>query len=120
MFSAIVNDHVYNPRNVGPLETATHEGVAGVPGDGPYMVLQFEVGAGKIVRAAYQTYGCPGAIACGSMTAQVLTGRTIEQALRLEEKDLVLLLGGLPEGKEHCPQLAIQALRKALTRSEIP
>src|SRR5579871_3971983 len=119
MFSAIVNDHVYNPRNVGPLETATHEGVAGVPGDGPYGPA-IRGGGGKIVRAAYQTYGCPGAIACGSMTAQVLTGRTIEQALRLEEKDLVLLLGGLPEGKEHCPQLAIQALRKALTRSEIP
>jgi nitrogen fixation NifU-like protein len=116
MFSAIVQDHVANPRNVGPLETATHEGVAGVVGDGPYMVLWFEVEDGQIRRAAYKTYGCPSAVACGSITAQALTGRTVEQALRLTAQDILRLLGGLPEGREHCAVLAQEAVAKAFPK----
>ncbi len=114
MWSDVVLDHVSNPRNAGPLETATHRGVAGVPGDGPYMILWLEVVDGQIVRATYDTYGCPAAVACGSMTAQVITGRRLDQALKLTARDLVLLLKGLPEGKGHCPELAIQALTIAL------
>lgn len=114
MFSAIVLDHFHNPRHVGPLEAATHQGVAGSPGDGPYLILWFVVEEDVIQQAAYQTYGCPAAIASGSMTATLLVGRTVEQALNLTATDLMLLLGGLPEGKEHCAQLAITALTNAL------
>lgn len=114
MFSAIVLDHFHNPRNVGPLETATHQGVAGVPGDGPYMLFWLEIEDNSIVRAAYGTYGCPAAVASGSMVAALITGRSPEQASLLTREDLIRLLGGLPEGKEHCPQLAIQALTSAL------
>jgi nitrogen fixation NifU-like protein len=87
--------------------------VAGIPGDGPYMLLWFEVVQGVIVRASYDTYGCPAAVACGSMTAEVLIGRTPEQALLLQPHDLILLLCGIPEGRAHCPQLAIEALKNA-------
>ena len=116
MFSPIVLDHVNCPRHLGPLETATHTGAAGTPGDGPYLILWFVVEEGVIQQSAYQTYGCPAAIASGSLTATVLIGRTVEQALRLTASDLMLLLGGLPEGKEHCAQLAITALTRALKR----
>ena len=53
MFSATVLEHTARPRNVGELETATHHGIAGVPGDGPYMHLWFEVEEGVIQRASY-------------------------------------------------------------------
>jgi nitrogen fixation NifU-like protein len=113
MFNAFVLDHVANPRNVGPLETATHQGVAGIPGEGPYMLLWFEVTEERICRAAYQTFGCPAAMASGSLTAELLTGRTIAQALTLTAADIIRLLHGLPEGKEDCPQLVIAALKNA-------
>lgn len=94
---------------------ATHEGTAGSPGDGPYMILQFDVAeSGEVNGAAWQTYGCPSAVASGSMICELATGRSVEVILKLEAADLMRLLGGLPEGKERCADLAITALRKAL------
>jgi nitrogen fixation NifU-like protein len=114
MWSDLVQEHVSNLRNVGPLETATHQGVAGVPGEGPYMRLWFEVNEGRIVRAAYKTYGCVSAIASGSITATLLTGLPVERALLLTAEDLLRIMGGLPEGKEHYTQLAVTAIANAL------
>ncbi|MCW3100703.1 MAG: iscU [Chthonomonadaceae bacterium] len=113
MFSAIATEHIAVPRNVGPLEGATHQGIAGVPGEGPHMILWFEVENGCIRRAAYATYGCPAAVASGSITAALLTGRTVEQALLLTAEDIIRVLQGLPEGKEECAHLAATALQNA-------
>ena len=118
MYSELAQEHIGNPRNPGPLAGATHEGTAGVPGDGPYMILWFEVRDGAIARAAFRTYGCAAATAVGSITTVVLTGRTVEQALRLTARDIELVLGGLPEGKEHCPRLAVEAISKAFEKGE--
>jgi NifU-like protein involved in Fe-S cluster formation len=114
MYTPLVQDHFANPRNVGPLEGATHRGAAGSPGDGPYVILWLQVEEGTIRRAAYQTYPCPAAIACGSITAEVLAGRTVEQARQLEASDVIALLRGLPEGKEDRASLAVEALRRAI------
>jgi len=114
MLSAIAAGHVHSPRNVGPLDTASHVGRVGVPGDGPHMTLWFQVDGEQITRAAYATYGCPSAIACASMTAQILIGRTVSRALSLTPHDLDVLLGGLPEGKGECAVMAIESIRNAL------
>ena len=65
MFSALAAEQIAVPRNVGPLEGAPPQGIAGVPGDGPHMILWFQVENGHIQRAAYATYGCPAAVASG-------------------------------------------------------
>ena len=118
MFSALAIEHIAVPRNVGPLEGATHQGVAGVPGDGPHMILWFQVENGQIQRAAYATYGCPAAVASGSITATLLIGRTVEQALLLTAEDIIRVLQGLPEGKEECAQLAATAVQKAFQKEK--
>lgn len=117
MYSAVASEHFHQPRRVGPLEGATHTGTAGTPGGGPYVVLWFVVEQERIGQAAYKTFGCPAAIASASMAAQLAEGNTIREALALSEEALLLALGGLPEGKEHCPKLAIEALRLALNTS---
>ena len=114
MWSPVVDLLVNRPRFAGPLERATHEGVAGSPGEGPFLHLWLEIEADKIVHAAYKTYGCLAAIASGEMLCLVVVGKTPAQASALTAEDLDRALQGLPEGKEHCPQLAIQALRRAL------
>ena len=116
MYSDLAQEHISNPRNLGPMEAATDVGTAGAPGEGPFMTLWFEVTEGVIRRAAFQTYGCAAATAAGSITTVLLTGRTIEQALLLTARDIQLVLGGLPEGKEHCAQLAAEAVQRALTK----
>jgi nitrogen fixation NifU-like protein len=116
VYSQAVQDHFHNPRNVGPLEGATHTGTAGTPGEGPYVVLWLLVENGRIVRAAYRTYGCPAAVACASVVAELAAGRSAAEGLALTEAEVTAALGGLPEGKAHCPELAVRALRAALGR----
>ena len=113
MYSSIVSDHFHSQRRVGPLEQFTHCGTAGVPGEGPYVVLWCNVSVDRIEACAYQTFGCPAAIASASMVAELVEGRSIQAALTLTEFELTAALGGLPEGKDHCPRLAIAALSKA-------
>lgn len=114
MWSAIVDNLVGQPRFAGTWADATHEGTAGTPGEGPHLRLWLQVEGETIARAGYHTYGCPAAIASGEMLCLLLRGRTPEQAQALTETDLTRALGGLPEGKAHCPQLAIAALHNAL------
>jgi nitrogen fixation NifU-like protein len=114
LYSAIVSEHFHNPRRVGPLAEATHTGTAGVVGEGPYMVLWLRIAGERVEAAAYRTFGCPAAVACASMVCELTENQAVEAAARLAEPDLVAALEGLPEGKEHCPRLAIAALRAAL------
>ena len=118
MYSAAVLDRFHNPRNSGPLEGATHHGMGGLRGEGPYVELWLEIAGGRIQRAGYETYGCPAAVACGSILCEVLIGKSTELAASIEAKDLEVLLGGLPAGKGHCSALAIEAVRSALEGEE--
>lgn len=119
-FSPLALEHIANPRNSGPLQGATHKGVAGSPGGGPYVVLWMIVEGDTIKEASYDTYGCPAAVASASVTAAILKGRTIAQALALTARDLTLILGGLPPGKEDCPALAAEAVRRAFEGDATP
>jgi nitrogen fixation protein NifU and related proteins len=118
MYSAVVHEHFHHPRRVGPLEGATHTGTAGVPGEGPYLVLWLRIDEGTqtILEAAYRTFGCPAAIASGSILAELVESKSVEEALALTEEDVVRSLEGLPEGKDHCPRLAVRALQDALNQ----
>ena len=114
MLSPFAAEHVNRPRNCGPLEGATHYGQVGVPGEGPYVQIWLQVEHDTILSAAYKCNGCPSTIASSSLVAEVMTGRTTQQALRLTTEDVITILGGLPEGKEPCAQMAVEALSKAL------
>ena len=114
MYSAVVSDHFHHPRRVGPLVGGTHLGTAGVVGEGPYVVLWLRVVDSWVESAAYRTYGCPAAIACASVLCELVEGRSVDWVSGVEASALVCALDGLPWGKEHCPDLAIGALRVAL------
>ena len=114
MFSSIALEHIARPRSAGPLENATHHGVSGRPGEGPYVQLWLRVEGDAIREASYETYGCPAAVACASLTAEILRGRTVAQALSITAADLMLIVGGLPPGKEECAALSASAALNAL------
>jgi len=117
MWSTVVDNLVNAPRFAGPLAGATYEGLAGTPGEGPHFRLWLTLDEENIVGAAYNTYGCLAAIASGEMLCLLLVGRSIEQAQQLTPAILTRAMQGLPEGKEHCPQLAISALHLALPQN---
>lgn len=115
MLSDRAAEHVHSPRNAGPILNATHVGYGGTPGEGPYSRLWLEIQAQTIQRAGYECNGCPSSIAASSMVAQIVTGRSVDQALRLTSADVLLLLDGLPEGKGYYADLAVEALQNALS-----
>jgi len=108
---ATASDHVANPRHAGTLPDADAVGVAGVPGQGNYMVLYVKRKGDRILDVRFQTYGCPAAIASGSWVAEWILGKTLSEVARLESSDIESGLDGLPIGKEHCAPLAVRAVR---------
>jgi nitrogen fixation NifU-like protein len=82
------------------------------------MTLWFRVVEGTVVDAAYKTWGCPAAVGCGSVVAELAIGRQPSVLLTLTPADITRLVGGLPEGKEHCAELAVVAVRKAFDRAQ--
>lgn len=119
MLSPVAADHVQRPRNQGPLENATHYGVSGSPGDGPYVEIWLDVQGGTIARAGYRTPGCPSSTAAASMTCQLAIGKATDWPSQLTSNDLMMILGGLPEGKGDYARMAVEALQHACEQNRV-
>jgi nitrogen fixation NifU-like protein len=113
-FSEALMDHFSDPRNSGTLESPDRVGRAGVPGQGPYMALHLRLDGETVAAAKFQTHGCGASIAAGSMLTEMVIGRTVADCLALTSEQLAEALGGFPPDKQHCPFLAVAALRDAL------
>ena len=113
-------DHFVDPRNVGELPDGETDGygLVGDPSCGDQMKLWIGVRFGRIARIAFKSYGCPGAIATSSMLTHLALGRTLEDARRLTDDDVIEALGGIPEAKKHCSLLGVKALQAALDDRE--
>jgi nitrogen fixation NifU-like protein len=111
-----VIDHFLNPRNVGELPESETDGygLVGDPSCGDQMKLWISVRSDKIDKIAFKSFGCPGAIATSSMLTDLAKGRTIEEAKRITDDDVVEALGGIPERKKHCSLLGVLALQSAI------
>ena len=113
-YNSVVMDHFNHPRNMGEMENADGVGNATNPVCGDTMRLFIKVEDQRIVAATFLTFGCGAAIAASSMTTEMIKGRTIEEALRISDQDVVEALGGLPPTKVHCSVLAERALSSAI------
>ncbi|MDI6885518.1 MAG: iron-sulfur cluster assembly scaffold protein [archaeon] len=106
-------EEAYNPKNVGELKNP--DGVARITGPcGDTMQMHIRVYGDKIMDSKFITDGCGASIACGSVVTEMVKGKTIEEAINVEDKDILSILGGLPEENLHCPVLAVNTLRAAL------
>ncbi len=115
-YNEVVIDHFTNPRNVGelPEEETDGFGLVGDPSCGDQMKLWISVREGRIARIAFRSFGCPGAIATSSMLTALAEGRTVEEAERITDDEVVEALGGIPERKRHCSLLGVRALQVAV------
>lgn len=91
-------------------------GQSGNPGAGPWMRLIFQFDGTIFTDAKFETYGCPTAIRCGDWVAKWAIGRAPEQVQVIEAADLIVVVGGVPLGKEFCADLAVEALQDGLTK----
>jgi nitrogen fixation NifU-like protein len=115
-YSAKVLDYFFHPRCIGRLAPCDGTGRIGDPGCGDFleMTLRLSDDNSVLSEIAYQVKGCPAAIAVAGITAEMMTGVTVETAAALTEQTIISALDGLPPGKEHCSVLAVKALHLAL------
>jgi nitrogen fixation NifU-like protein len=117
-YSETVMDHFSNPRNMGDMENPSAVGNVGNPACGDMMRLFLKIENGVIVDAKFKTFGCGAAIASSSMLTEMLKGKTLEEAMKISNDEVVKALGGLPEAKIHCSVMAEEALKAAMNDYE--
>ena len=117
-YSEKLIEHFNHPKNVGTLDKSKNTvgtGLVGAPECGDVMRLQIEVDeeSGMIKDAKFKTFGCGSAIASSSLATEWLKGKTVDEALTIDNMDIVEELA-LPPVKIHCSVLAEDAIRTAI------
>jgi len=113
-YSDTVLEHFNNPRNIGIIREPSVLVQVGDPGCGDSLLLMLKIEANRIVDIKYKIFGCGAAIATSSIASELVMGKSLDEALQLSEQDIADALGGLPEEKMHCSNLAAGALRAGI------
>jgi nitrogen fixation protein NifU and related proteins len=116
MYSPQVLDHFQNPRNPGAVEDADAVVQIENPACGDVLQLSAKTAAGRITEIGFLAKGCVPAMACASALAELVRGKTFEEACKLRREDLIERLGGLPEASTHATHLAMDALAALLKK----
>ncbi|MGC8817308.1 MAG: iron-sulfur cluster assembly scaffold protein [Candidatus Hadarchaeum sp.] len=103
-----------NPRNIGELENPTVVAEEGDPQCGDMFRMFLKIENDRIVDAKFLSFGCAANIATGDVTVDLIKGKTVAEAEKLQIKEIAEALGGLPVIKMHCAVLAYKTLKKAL------
>ena len=113
VYSDTAIDHAMNPRNVGDIVDA--DGFARVTGPcGDSMEIWIKVSNGTVINATFMTDGCGTTIASGSMVTEMAKGKSIIEARKISQQDVLGALGGLPEESQHCALLAANTFKAAI------
>ena len=118
-YSKKVIDHYSDPRNVGSLDKSDENvgtGLVGAPECGDVMKLQIQVDpeTNKIMDAKFKTFGCGSAIASSSLATEWVKGKSIDDAMSIQNTEIVEELS-LPPVKIHCSVLAEDAIKAAIS-----
>jgi nitrogen fixation protein NifU and related proteins len=114
VYNETLMDHFMHPRNVGEIEHPDAMAEVGDPTCGDFIRVYLTVEGEKISVFKFLTQGCPGAISTSSIATELAIGKTLEEALKLTDNDVIDAAGGIPARKAHCSLLAIRGLHQAI------
>jgi nitrogen fixation NifU-like protein len=113
VYSEKTIDYFLNPRNLGDIPAPDGFGkVIGPCGD--TMEIFLKVKDDRVMNASFWTDGCGTTIASGSMVTELAKGKSVSEALKITQQDILDALGGLPEESIHCALLAANTLKEAI------
>ncbi len=107
-------DHYENPRNVGTLGEADAVAQVGTPAEGEMLQVALKVAGDVIVAAKFRAFGCPTAIASGSVLTEMLIGSRLSETSAITAAEVSDALGGLPEEKQRYANAAVNVLKMAV------
>jgi nitrogen fixation NifU-like protein len=114
VYNETLIDHFTHPRNVGEIENPDATAMVGDPACGDHIRVYIKVDGGRLSDFKFLVQGCPGAISTSSIATELAIGKTLEEALKLTDNDVIEAAGGLPARKAHCSLLAIKGLHEAI------
>lgn len=114
MYSEQVRAHYLNPRNVGRVDNPSGKAIVHSPIDSDTVLITLRIDNGVIQDVKFKCMGCAVAIACSSLATEMVRGKAVEQAYQITEQEVADALGGIPEYKMRCSNLAPEAIRKAI------
>lgn len=115
MYNAKVLEIFKNPKNVGSIKNPDGVGTVGNAACGDIMKMYLRISEDGIIEdAKFKTFGCAAAITTTSVATELIKGKTIEEALKVKNSQIVEILGGLPNIKIHCSILAEEAIHAAI------
>lgn len=114
MYSPQLLDHFEHPRNPGEVSNPDASAQVETPACGDILKLTLQVKDGRVSEIRFRAKGCVPAMACGSAITELVKGKTLEEAGRLQPQDVAKAVDGLPEASSHASHLAIDTLGAVL------
>lgn len=114
MYNERVLKEFSSPQNVGEMKDANAVGTVGNASCGDIMKIYMKIENNVILDVSFQTFGCAAAIATSSVATSMIKGKTVDEALKITNAQVVEELGGLPAQKLHCSVLAEEAIKAAV------
>lgn len=114
MYSEQVRDHYANPRNVGTVADPSGQAIVRSPLDSDTVLITLRIENNIVEEAKFKCMGCAVAIACSSMATEMVLGKSVGEAVSISEQAVADALGGIPEYKMRCSNLAPEAIRSAI------
>lgn len=113
-YNATIREHYGNPRNVGTLENPSGKGLVRSPVDSDTVLITLRIEDGRIQDIKFKCMGCGVAIACSSIATEMVMGKSVDEAYQLTKQNVADALGGIPDYKMICSNLASDAIRAAI------
>ena len=114
MYSEQIREHFANPRNVGSIENPSGRAVVRSAVDSDTVLITVQIEDNVIQDVRFKCMGCAVAIACSSVATEMVRGKHVEEAYEITKQSVAESLGGIPEYKMRCSNLAPDAIRMAI------
>ena len=114
MYSELVRSHYASPRNAGRVPNPSAQAIIKSPGDSDTVLITLRIENNIIVDIRFKCMGCAVAIACSSIATEMVRGKSVDEAYLITKHGVAEALGGIPDYKMICSNIAPDAIRKAI------